>query len=192
MFPEARSAVFSGSDLEVSLPWSLVSSSLPRHFDGHLSSTLSGGVLIQLAEGIDIEEEEEKKEGEAGFSGDTTTDIGIGIGKKDKRREVQWILLSIREGDDQTARGYRVLDVGAAARDETKNQGRWEKLGMGKSKMGGFGVEEDERMWILRDEGEEVGGMDDGEDRKSNDGKGDGGDGGEEKQERSMYPVEGS
>ncbi|THU83087.1 hypothetical protein K435DRAFT_807780 [Dendrothele bispora CBS 962.96] len=111
-------------------------------------------------------------------------------------RECQWkIVECIREGGDQTARGYPVSVVVEAVREETKS-GKVGKLGTEKTlewfEIGGFGVEEDERMRILRDEGEKVGGMDDGEDRKSNDGKGDGGDGGEEKQERSMYPVEGS
>ncbi|THU99756.1 hypothetical protein K435DRAFT_485022 [Dendrothele bispora CBS 962.96] len=81
-------------------------------------------------------------------------------------------LLSKRRGQKQSRK------VGEVGNGENKyGEGVMATSGEG-SEMGGFRVEENERMWVLRDENDEVGGGDSGEDRKGSDGKGDGGDGG--------------
>ncbi|THU77240.1 hypothetical protein K435DRAFT_812636, partial [Dendrothele bispora CBS 962.96] len=105
-------------------------------------------------------------------------------------RECQWKIVQCSVLGKVVIIQPGVIVCSSWSKRQRKKQksGKVGKLGTEKTlewfEIGGFGVEEDERMRILRDEGEKVGGMDDGEDRKSNDGKGDGGDGGEEKQER--------
>ncbi|THU95005.1 hypothetical protein K435DRAFT_142847 [Dendrothele bispora CBS 962.96] len=126
--------------------------------------------------------------------------------EEQRMREVQWKIVEyIREGNVKikTARGRGHVRRGrdSDGEGESRNRSRedgdvYEEGVMGTGgwslesfEMGDPGVEEDGGMWVVSDEGGEVGGGDSREGRERRDEEGDAG---EEEREKNMHPLEGS